>query len=94
MQTNKEYTLEPEIVKTGDNYSLLLQRYGAEYGWDNLSADDLADDWRKSKSNVMLRLCHDLACGELPTFSMPSHIQAVLDFMLKADVSEDGVHNE
>ena len=94
VQTTKEYTLEPEIVKTGDNYSLLLQRYGAEYGWDNLSADDLADDWRKSKSNVMLRLCHDLACGELPTFSMPSHIQAVLDFMLKADVSEDGVHNE
>lgn len=94
VQTTKEYTLEPEIVKAGDNYSLLLQRYGAEYGWDNLSADDLADDWRKSKSNVMLRLCHDLACGELPTFSMPSHIQAVLDFMLKADVSEDGVHNE
>ena len=29
VQTTKEYTLEPEVVKTGDNYDLLLQRYGA-----------------------------------------------------------------
>lgn len=94
VQTTKEYTLEPEIVKAGDNYSLLSQRYGAEYGWENLSADDLADDWRKSKSNVMLRLCHDLACGELPTFSMPSHIQNVLDFMIETDVDEDGARSK
>ena len=73
---------------------MLLQRYGAEYGWENLSADDLADDWRKSKSNVMLRLCHDLACGELPTFSMPSHIQNVLDFMIETDVDEDGARSK
>lgn len=94
VQTTKEYTLEPEVVKAGDNYDLLLQRYGVEYGWKNLSADALADDWRKSKSNVMLRLCHDLAHGELPTFSMPPHIQAVLDFMVKPDIGEDGVHRE
>ena len=87
VQTTKEYTLEPEIVKAGNNYGLLVQQYGAEYGWETLSADDLANDWRNSKSKVMLILCHDLARGELPTFSMPSHIQAVLDFMIKTDVN-------
>lgn len=87
VQTTKEYTLEPEIVKAGNNYGLLVQQYGAEYGWETLSADDLANDWKNSKSKVMLSLCHDLARGELPTFSMPSHIQAVLDFMIKTDVN-------
>lgn len=91
VQTTKEYTLEPEIVKVGNNYELLIQEYGSEYGWENISADDLADDWRESKSKVMLRLCHDLACGELPTFTMPVHIQAVLDYMVKTDLIEDGV---
>lgn len=56
VQTTKEYTLEPEIVKVGNNYELLIQEYGSEYGWENISADDLADDWRESKSKVMLRL--------------------------------------
>ncbi len=91
VQTTKEYTLEPEIVKVGNNYELLIQEYGSEYGGENISADDLADDWRESKSKVMLRLCHDLACGELPTFTMPVHIQAVLDYMVKTDLIEDGV---
>lgn len=44
VQTTKEYTLEPEIVKVGNNYELLIQEYGSEYGWENISADDLADD--------------------------------------------------
>src|SRR5699024_12009408 len=44
VETTKEYTLEPEIVKTGDNYNLLVQQYGAEYNWEGLSADTLADD--------------------------------------------------
>lgn len=92
--TTKEYTLEPEIVKAGKNYDLLVQQYGAEYRWEKLSTDELADDWRKAKSKVMLRLCHDLAQGELPTFTMPQHIQAVLDFMGKTDVEEGGVYKE
>lgn len=92
--TTKEYTLEPEIVKAGKNYDLLVQQYGAEYGWEKLSTDELADDWRNAKSKVMLRLCHDLAHGELPTFTMPQHIQAVLDFMSKTDVDEGGVYNK
>lgn len=91
VQTTKEYTLEPEIVKAGNNYELLIQEYGSEYGWENLSTDDLADDWQESKSKVMLRLCHDLACGKLPTFTMPVHIQTVLNYMVKTDLIEDGV---
>lgn len=94
VRTTKEYTLEPEIVKAGNNYELLIQEYGSEYGWKELSADELADDWRKSKSNVMLRLCHDLACGKLATFTMPSHIQDVLDFMIKADLDKGGADSE
>ena len=31
VQTTKEYTLEPEIVKTGNNYELLKQKYGTEH---------------------------------------------------------------
>ena len=88
--TTKEYTLEPEIVKTGGNYKLLVQQYGTEYNWEGLSADALADDWRTSKSMVMLSLCHDLSCGYLPTFTMPPHIQTVLNFLTKTDVGEDG----
>lgn len=94
VRTTKEYTLEPEVVKAGDNHELLIQEYGTEYGWKELSADELADDWRKSKSNVMLRLCHDLARGKLPTFTMPSHIQDVLDFMIKADLDKGGADSE
>ena len=90
VETTKEYTLEPEIVKTEDNYNLLMQQYGTEYNWEGLSADALADDWRTTKSMVMLRLCHDLAQGCLPTFIMPPHIQTVLDFMIKTDIGEDG----
>lgn len=94
VKTTKEYTLEPEIVKAGNNYELLMQQYGDEYCWKGLSEDELADDWTKSKSKVMLRLCHDLACGELPTFTMPPHIQAVLDYMVKTDLNEDGIPSE
>ncbi len=85
VKTTKEYTLEPEIVKAGDNYELLKNKYGEEYSWLELTPDQLADDWRSSKSGVMLRLCHDLSHGELPTFVMPQHIQAILDFMGTVD---------
>lgn len=86
VQTTKEYTLEPEIVKAGDNYNLLKDKYGAEYGWTGLTQDQLADDWRTTKSSVMLRLCHDLSRGELSSFVMPQHIQSILDFMTAKEV--------
>lgn len=86
VQTTKEYTLEPEIVKAGNNYKILKDRYGSECGWTGLTQDQLADDWRATKSSVMLRLCHDLSRGELPSFVMPQHIQSILDFMTAKEV--------
>lgn len=80
VKTTVEYTLEPEIVKTRDNYSLLKEKYGTTFGWDNLSKEQLADNWRSAKSEVMLQICKDLACGELPNFVMPEHIETILDF--------------
>lgn len=81
VQTTKEYTLETEIVNTGNNYELLKKTYGDKYGWSDLTADELQAAWRKNKSDIMLTICHDLASGDLKDFSMPAHIQAIIDFM-------------
>ena len=79
VRTTKGYTLETDI--TNLNYDLLKNKYGTEYGWSNLTADQLQKNWRKKKSDVMLRICHDLINGELENFSMPPHIQQIIDFM-------------
>lgn len=81
VKTTVEYTLEPEIVKTGENYTLLKNKYGTTFGWDSLSKEQLADNWRNAKSEVMLQVCKDLACGELPNFKMPKHIEMILKFL-------------
>ena len=81
VRTTKEYTLEPEIVKTGNNYTLLKAKYGKEFGWDSLNSKEMSDDWRNQKSFIMFRLCQDLASGELKGFEMPDHIQQIIDFM-------------
>ena len=47
-----------------------------------MSAKELQDDWRKKKSDVMLKICHDLVNGDLEGFSLPPHIKSVVDFML------------
>lgn len=79
--TTKKYTLETELVNAGDNYILLKERYGADYGWSNMSADELQADWRDNKTDVILRICHDLVNGELSDFQMPQHIQRIINFM-------------
>ena len=79
VRTTTEYTLETEI--TSANYDLLKRNYGAEFGWNNLSPEQLQADWRKQKSNIMLRLCHDLINGELEGFALPRHIQEIIDFL-------------
>lgn len=82
IMTTENYTLETDIVSTGDNYALLKERYGSKYGWDGMSQDDLQEDWRKHhKTDVMMDICHDLVDGAIPTFVMPSHIQGVLSFL-------------
>ena len=84
VKTTTGYTLETDIVATGENHKLLVDRYGAEYGWDNMDEDELQQDWRANrKTDVMLRLSHDLANGELDDFTMPKHIREALDFLLK-----------
>lgn len=79
VRTTTEYTLETEI--TSANYDLLKRNYGTEFGWNNLSPEQLQADWRKQKSNIMLRLCHDLINGELKGFALPRHIQEIIDFL-------------
>ena len=86
--TTREKTLEPEILSAGDNLSLLKERYGAEYGWEELDKDAIAKSWEKMKSDVMLRICHDLLNDELEGFTMPQHIHQVLSFMIDTSVDE------
>ena len=81
--TTTEYTLEPEIVNAGNNLDVLKKKYGSKFGWKNMTADEVQNDWRNSKSFIMLDICQDLINGDLPGFVMPPHIQKVLDFMME-----------
>lgn len=81
--TTTEYTLEPEIVKAGNNLEVLKKKYGSRFGWENMTADKVQIDWRNSKSFIMLDICQDLINGRLSDFVMPPHIQKVLDFMME-----------
>ena len=73
--------MEPEIVKTGSNYTLLQSKYGTQFGWTGLTQDQLSDKWRTQKAEVMLTISHDIANGSLVGLQMPAHIQAIFDFM-------------
>lgn len=80
--TTTGYTLEDDIVETGANHRLLVERYGSDYGWDKMNAKELQDDWKDHrKTEVMLRISHDLVSGELEGFKMPKHIQEAIDFL-------------
>lgn len=80
VRTTKGYTLETDI--TNANCDLLKRKYGTEYGWTTMSADQIQQDWRDNrKVDVMLKICHDLIIGELDGFVMPAHIQNIIDFM-------------
>lgn len=81
VKTTSEYTLEPEIVKAGSNYTLLKSTYGDKFGWSNLTEDELSKNWTKKKAEVMLTISQDLASGRLIGLEMPSHIQDIFDFM-------------
>lgn len=82
IRTTDGYTLETDIVEAGNNHKLLVEKYGAEYGWKDMQEDELQKDWRNNKkTDVMLNVCHDLVRGNLASFTMPKHIQEVLDFL-------------
>ena len=82
VRTTKGYTLETDIVNTGNNADLLRKRYGSEFGWEHKTNDEIENDWRTSKSFVMFKLCKDISRGDIEDFEMPSHIKDVLDFMI------------
>lgn len=80
VRTTQGYTLETDIVNS--NYELLRSKYGEEYGWSTMTADEIQLDWRDNrKSDFMLRICHDMLNGELDAFVLPPHIQQIVDFM-------------
>lgn len=79
VRTTTGYTLETDI--TNANFDLLVEKYGDIYGWKDMNANEIQKDWREKKSDVMLRICHDLINRELDGFVMPSHIQQIIDFM-------------
>ena len=79
--TTSQRTLEPEIVNTSNNYELLKSTYGEHFGWSKLSKEELSEVWEGQNANVMLTIARDLSEGKLRSFSMPAHIEAVLDFM-------------
>ena len=80
VRTTSGYTLETDI--TSSNLELLKETYGEEYKWKELTAGQIQADWRNNKkSDVMLRICHDLINGKLKGFVLPSHIQEIVDFM-------------
>ena len=86
VRTTQGYTLETDI--TNANYDLLKRTYGDEYGWSNMSADEIQKDWREKKSGIMLRICHDLLNGKLEEFSLPAHIQETIDF-IQGEIDEN-----
>lgn len=81
VRTTEYYTLEPEIVNTGDNFNILKKKYGEVFGWSNMTAEQLTEAWKNAKASDMFTICKDLASGGLEGFQMPKHIQNVLDFL-------------
>lgn len=83
VRTTEYYTLEPEIVNTGDNYTILKNKYGDVFGWKDMKAKELTEAWKNAKASDMFTICKDLASGKLEGFQMPKHIQEVIDFLLE-----------
>ena len=90
VRTTDEKTLEPEIVKTGDNYTILKDKYGEILGWKDMSSEEMQIAWQNAKASDMLTICKDIECGDLADLEMPKHIKDVLDFMKKPSVMVEG----
>ena len=80
--TTKGYTLETEIAAAGKNHELLVAKYGNDFGWASKTSDELGKGAKiDGKADIMLTICRDLVAGELEGFTMPQHVQKVLDFL-------------
>lgn len=80
VRTTSEYTLEPEIINTGNNFEVLKHKYGEKFGWSSYNKEQIQEAWKTEKAADMLTICQDILNGELE-LQMPTHIQDVLDFM-------------
>lgn len=81
VRTTNEYTLEPEVVNTGNNFELLKKYFENTFSWRISDSTDLSNQWRNAKSTVMLKLCKDISTNQLPELEMPKHIQEIIDFL-------------
>lgn len=82
IRTTEEYTLEPEIVKTGNNFELLNNFFHDKLSWEIFDTeDDLANHWRKQKSDAMFVLSQNLNYLLTQGFLFPKHISDVLIFL-------------
>jgi len=82
--TTSEYTLEPEFVKQGENYSKLKEYFIKNHGWNESdidTEDKLSDKWRNSKAETMLRFSQDFGQEELKDIELPIHISRVIQFL-------------
>ncbi|MGS4992809.1 ATP-dependent nuclease [Bacillus cereus] len=82
--TTSEYTLEPEFVKTDQNYEKLKSYFKEEHGWDDEdinTSEALANKWRNAKADTMLKFCRDFGSGHLEDIALPKHIGKVLKFL-------------
>lgn len=80
--TTKQYTLEPEIVSTGDNYEKLKTYFEKFHGWTNIDTpESLSEKWQGAKAETMLKFCKDIGIEELSDIELPQHISRVLHFL-------------
>ncbi|WP_181351305.1 ATP-dependent endonuclease [Thalassobacillus sp. CUG 92003] len=80
--TTQEYTLEPEFVKTGDNFVKLKTYFSTEHSWKEIDTEDkLSEKWKQAKTDTMLRFCKDIGTDALKDIELPPHISKVIHFL-------------
>lgn len=86
VETTTEYTLEPEFIKTGDNFLKLKAYFEKEHGWTDIeTAENLDKQWRSAKADTMFKFCLDFGTGDLEGVELPRHIQKAISFLLHGD---------
>lgn len=80
--TTTEYTLEPEFVKTSNNFEKMKKYFTNDHDWVDIDSEEkLSDKWRNAKADTMLKFCKDFGKGDLTDIDLPQHIKVVLDFL-------------
>lgn len=83
VRTTIGYTLENDLVNTEGNYDILRKYFATEQGWEDVnSKEDLIEEWKGAKADVMFRFCQDLSSEELQGITLPTHINEILNQML------------